>query len=245
MMVARALATKAGSSQSSSLWVSMAAARSSRIGWAMFCLLVETHISTNCILRRNRSRPERCRAISFCRISKAFRSCPSRRACSAVTYRSVGWPGHREADPSPVTGSAGSGLSRCGRGGASWVRDFQPGPRLRIGRRCIIHQGGVEQLRNVGHQRLQLRTNGPRDGLVVAAQGSQASTTKRCRSSQARLQGSAIAFSAASSNSSHFLSSARRFKCLRSSVGGASSWVGSERSMAARNSPQRNPRSIR
>ena len=73
----------------------------------------------------------------------------------------------------------------------------------------------------------------------------QASTHYRCRSSQARLQGRDIAFSAVSSNSFHFLLSASRFRCCRSSTGGASRRVGSERRTAARNSPQRSPRIIR
>ena len=72
-----------------------------------------------------------------------------------------------------------------------------------------------------------------------------ASTTKRCKSSQARLQGMAMAVSASSSSSLHFWVSASRLSCWRSSVGGASSRVASPSLAAARSSPQRSPRIIR
>ncbi len=58
----------------------------------------------------------------------------------------------------------------------------------------------------------------------------QAATTKRWRSSHARLHGRDIAFSAVSNNSCHFLLSASRFMCCRSSVGGASRRRASESS---------------
>ena len=73
----------------------------------------------------------------------------------------------------------------------------------------------------------------------------QAATENRCKSSQARLQGSAIASSQASSKSLHRFASANRFTFWRSSVGGASSSVLSLNRDTVRNSPQRRPRKMR
>ena len=54
-------------------------------------------------------------------------------------------------------------------GGCLAQRD-QPGARLRIGGRRLVHQRGVQQLRNVGDQRLQFGTNRAGNRLVSSAE---------------------------------------------------------------------------
>ena len=89
------------------------------------------------------------RGISICRLSGPSRTCAigawfeARRGCS----------------PAAVAGSAGRLRQR-----------HEPSARFGVGSRSLIHQCGIEQLRNVGDKGLESRTNRAGDRLIATAQ---------------------------------------------------------------------------
>ena len=87
----------------------------------------------------------------------------------------------RHDDPPFGSGAAPAGSAISSRSHA-WVS--------RVGRRSIVRQGRIEKLRQVAQQCAQFRADRDRDGVILLARApTQASTTNRCRSSQARQHG--------------------------------------------------------
>src|SRR5450755_124173 len=249
MIVARAAATISLSSQLSNLCSSIAAERSSSSGCAIVSLPAATQSSTSCMVRSNRPRPERCRAISLRMISKAFSGWPAFNVSCASAYASAVLSNH-EDEPCPLVdataasaaGGFSAGVAVAAAGVPSCWSHARVSP-LAAGvssSRTASNNCGVSCSRAFSSERIAAAI-----GSYSSPRAVHAPTTSRCKSSHARLHGSDMAFSAVSRSSLHFFASASRFTCCRNSVVGASSSLASLMPFPPRSSPQRRPRIIK